>query len=256
MLNVLVPITNNAEKFQKLLSQLGGDEQICIRIGITKSQASNFSIVENENISIFEFEDSSKREEILNSLSENLQVGEILVLRKPISFEEFQKFCACREDIAVCKENRSKVGGFFHRLWQRILKTVLGVKLYEGDTSVIKFNENIGAVLTQTNDFSYATRVDRWKGLTTEAIETKEIPVKAEKDKKSIIMCSIVAVVALIIGLATTLCISLLMKVNIMGGLLLFCLDAICFAIMLIMFIMIGFNCKVGKKHNKNAEII
>lgn len=254
MLNVLVPITNNAEKFQKLLSQLSGDEQISIRIGITKSQSSNLSLIESENVSIFEFKDTAKREEILNSLSENLQVGEVMVLRKPISFEEFQKFYSCNKDIAVCKENRGRAGEFFHRIWQKILKTVLGVKLYEGDSSVIKFNENIGAVLTQTNDFSYATRVDRWKGLTTEAIETKEAPAKAERDKKFIIICSIVAVVAFLIGLATTLCISLLTKVNIMGGLLLFCLDAICLATTLIMFIMIGFNCRVGKKYNKKAE--
>lgn len=254
MLNVLVPITNNVDKFQKLLSRLGGDDQINVYVGVTKSQASKLSIIEGENISIFEFEDTSKREEILNSLSANLQIGEVLVLRKPITFEEFQKFCACHEDIAVCKENRSKTGEFFHRIWQKILKLILGVKLYDGDTSVIKFNEDIGAVLTQTHDFSYATRVDRWKGLKTQTIETKEEPVKAEIDKKSILKCSIVALIAFIIGLTTTLCISLLTKVNIIGGLLLFCLDAICFATMLIMLIMIGFSCRVGKKYNKKAE--
>ena len=254
MLTVLIPITDKAEKFNKLLSSLDGDDEIMVCVGVRKSQRKQLGFSESENITIFEFDDNSKREEILNALSLNLQEGEVMVLRKPITIEEFNKFYSCKEDIAVCKQQRGKIGKFFHNLWQKILKLCLGVKLYEGDTSVIKFNEDIGAVLSQTHDLSYATRVDRWKGLTTESIETKEEKVKAEKDKKSILMCSITAVVALVVALVTSLCVCLLTKVNIIGGLLLVCLDVICLAVICVMMVMVGFNCEVGKKYNKKAD--
>lgn len=255
MINVLVPITDKAEKFNKLLANINGNQDIMVFVGIKKSQREQLDFLDSENITIVEFDDNSKREEILNALSLNLQEGEVMVLRKPITFEEFTKFYTCKEDIAVCKQRRSKFGGFFHKLWQKILKLCLGVKLYEGDTSVIKFNEDIGAVLSQTHDLSYATRVDRWKGLTTEAVETKGEQVKAERDNKTILMCSITAFVALVVALVTTICVCLFTKVQIIGGLLLVCLDVICLAVIFIMMVMVGFNCEVGKKHNKKANL-
>lgn len=254
MINVLIPIVSKGEKFNKLLSQLNGNDEVMVYVGATKSQRGVIHIEESENITIFEYEDKSRREEILNSLSQNLKVGEIIVLRKPITIEEFEQFCICQEDIVLCKKNRSRTGEFFYQIWQKILKIILGVKLYEGDTSVVKFSENISAVLSQTHDFSYSTRVDRWKGLKSSTIETKEEAVKPEVDSKFIAICSCIAFLALIIGLTTSLLVCLLTKVSIMAGLLIFCLDAICMAVILVMFVMIGFNCQTGKKYNNKAK--
>lgn len=254
MLNVLIPITNNAHKFNKLLERLNGDFEIDVRVGITKSQAGELQITESDNISLFLFEDGAKREEILNSLSIGLVEGGVMVIRKPITFDEFKEFCRTKSEITTCKKTYSKIGGFFHKLWQKILKLCLGVKLYEGDTSVIRFDENIGTVLVQTQDLSYATRVDRWKGLETETVDTKEEGVKAEIDKKAIIKSALYLAGALIVGLVTTLCVCLLTKVSTIGGLLLICLDAICLFIMFLMVVIICFNCKVGKKYNKKAD--
>lgn len=254
MINVLIPITDNAEKYNKLLANLSNEENIRVFVGVVKSQSHFISVGESENILFFEYMDNSKREEILNSLALNLQEGEVMVIRKPITFEEFNKFYVSKSDIAVCKNNYGKVSGFFHKLWQNILKLCLGVKLYEGDTSVIKFGEDIGAVLSQTHDFSYATRVDRWKGLKSESIDVKGERTAIDIDKQSILRCSISMALALICAITVTLCVSLLTKVGIIGGMLLFCLDVICLAIVLVMIIMICFNCCIGKKHNKRAK--
>lgn len=255
MLNILIPIKDRTEKFNDLLSSLNGVEEINVLVGVTKSQRELLYDFDSENISIFEFEENSKREEILNALSSNLQNGEIMVIRKPISFNEFKKFCSCNEDIVFCKENKSKTKAFFYKIWQQVLKLCLGVKLYEGDTSVIKFNEDVSAVLTQTHDLSYATRVDRWKGLNCGGVETKEERCKPELDRKAIISCSITALVALIIALVTTICVCINATISIIGGLLLVCLDAICFATICIMIVVICFNCRVGKKYNKKANL-
>ena len=84
MINVLVPITDKAEKFNKLLANINGNQDIMVFVGIKKSQREQLDFLDSENITIVEFDDNSKREEILNALSLNLQEGEVMVLRKPI----------------------------------------------------------------------------------------------------------------------------------------------------------------------------
>ena len=256
MVNFLIAITDNAKSFREMIFSLVGNDEFKISVGIRKSIRKDLELTENENLEIFEFADNAKREEIVNALSLNLEAGEVIVARKPLTAEELNQFLQSKADITVCKENRGKVKNFFHSLCQKILKLCLGVRVYDGDSSVIKFNENIGAVLIQTNDVSYATRVDRWKGLTTESVDVKSQPVKPEIDKKAITKCSIWAGLSLIVAVLTTVLVCIFTKVGIIAGMLLFCLDAICLAVILLMLVMIGFNVSVGKKHNDRAEVL
>ena len=61
---------------------------------------------------------------------------------------------------------------------------------------------------------------------------------------------------AIIIGVVVTVVVSLYARVNIIVGLLLFCLDVICLATALILLVMIIFNNTVGKKNFGYAEEI
>ena len=138
-----------------------------------------------------------------------------------------------------------------------MLKLFLGVKLYEGDTSVILFGEDISSVFSSINDLSFSSRVDRWRGLEQGTVEVKGSAVKTEVDKKAIFKYLIISIISLLVGAVVTTCVSLFAPMSIIVGLLLFCLDIICLTILCIMIVLIIFNYSIGKKHFENAvEVI
>lgn len=257
MINVLIPITSNVESYKKIIDSLGQLNEVRVLIGIVSSLKNKIDFVA-ENTDVFEFEDGSKKEEIINGMQSKIPAdGALMILRRPITIEEFYSFAKRKEDIVVIKKKRSKVGNFFFNLWQKILKSVLGLKLYDGDYGAIMFNDVVASVSNQSNDLSFTSRADRWRGVNTSSVEVKGESPRTEIDKKNIAISSVVGALMLVLGVTVTLLVALLTKVSTMGGLLLFCLDAICVCVFFVMMVMVGFGCKVGKKHFKSAfEII
>lgn len=249
MINVIVPIENNAKHYRKILSDLSGNDEITVYVGVVQNQLQYIQDLESENINMIEYLDGAKREEIINALSKFIPAGELVIMRRPITSVELERFLNSKSDITVCK---NKISGFkkvFVMLWQKLLKMCLGIKLYAGDTSVIDFKEDVSPVVLQSSNLSYSTRVDRWRGLTQGSVEVSGNPVKTSIDKKTNIKYLLFAILALVVGVAVTTLVSLFVKVSIVIGLLLFCLDVIMFAIFLLLIIVIMFNCIVGQKH-------
>lgn len=256
MINVVVPIVHNAKSYKKVLSSLVNVDNVNVLIGVVSSQMSVLQTLEGDNIYYVEFKDGSNREAIINSLQKYIGDGALLIMRKPILPNELSEFLNTDKDVVVCKRNMSTVKNLFFQLWQKILRLCLGVRLYEGDTSVIYLGEDIATVISGTRNLSYSTRVDRWRGLVHGSVIVQGEPVKTDKDIKLNIKYALIALLAIIIGVVVTVVVSLYARVNIIVGLLLCCLDVICLATALILLVMIIFNNTVGKKNFGYAEEI
>ncbi len=249
MLNVVVPIANNAKKFRKILNSLINVKDVNVFVGVVSSQIDELNMINGDNIYKIEYQDNSNREEIINSLQKYLDYGEILIMRKPITVNEFNSFLSTNKDVVVCRQNHSSVKVFFKNLWQKILKLCLGVKLYDGDTSVIYFAQDIATVILGSTNLSYNSRVDRWKGIEQGSVIVEGDKVNTEKDKKLNLKNLFISILVFSIGAVVTTVVCLFAPVNIIVGLLLFCLDVICLLIIAILFVMTLFNNTVGKKN-------
>lgn len=248
MVNVLVPIINNASGFDKILTSISSYSQVNILIGVVASQKQNLQLSESENIHIIEFQEGSKREEIINSLQKYIVQGSILIMRKPISENEFNNFVNNPKNIVTCKRNLSNFKKSLLKIWQKILKIFLGVRLYKGDTSVVYFDEDISSVVLSSTNLSYNSRVDRWKGIEQGTVKVEGELVKTDIDKNVNIRNIIIAIIALAIAVTVTTVVCLFARVNLIVGLLLFCLDFISLAIAFVLTIITIFNCLVGKR--------
>lgn len=248
MLNVVVPIVNNAKKYRKILTSLTNLNGVNVFVGFVTNQKQELNGIDGDNFNFIEYQDGSHREEIINSLQKYIGDGPILIMRKPISVNEFNAFVNTKKDIVTCKRDLTSFKYFLMNIWQKILKLCLGVKLYDGDTSVIYFGNDISSVILNSSNLSYNSRVNRWKGVEQDTVLVEGEPVKADKDKKSNINSAIISFIALVIGAVVTSVVCVFATVNIIVGLLLFCLDAICLCIIAILLVVTIFNNTVGKK--------
>ncbi len=253
MINILIPITQNAKGYKKIIADLSSNEEAEIFIGVISSQKNALQYPNRDNIHVIEYDNSAKREEIINSMQKYIQVGELFIIRKPITYNEFKDFLKNDRDIVVCKTNLSPIKKFFFMIWQKILRLCLGVRLYDGDTSAIYFGEDLAAVLAQSNNLSYSSRVDRWRGVDQGSVIVEGEPVKTEVDKKENIKYLLFGLFALILGAAVTTVVAIFARVNVIIGLFLFCIDAICLAVFLLLLVVIIFNTVVGKKKFSSA---
>lgn len=248
MVNVVVPITNNAKRYKKILSSLSRANNVVVLVGVVSNQINELNFLDSENIYIIEFQDSSKMEEIINGLQKYISVGSIMIMRKPISENEFNSFVNNNKDVVTCRRNLSSFKAILFNFWQKILKTFLGVRLYEGDASVIYFAEDIASVILSSSNLSYNSRVDRWRGIEQGTVVVEGESVKTETDKKANIRNLIISLIAIAVAVSVTTVVSIFARVNLIVGLLLFCLDFIALAIVLILLVITIFNNMVGKK--------
>ena len=248
MVNVVVPITNNAKRYKKILSSLSRANNVVVLVGVVSNQINELNFLDSENIYIIEFQDSSKMEEIINGLQKYISVDSIMIMRKPISENEFNSFVNNNKDVVTCRRNLSSFKAILFNFWQKILKTFLGVRLYEGDASVIYFAEDIASVILSSSNLSYNSRVDRWRGIEQGTVVVEGESVKTETDKKANIRNLIISLIAIAVAVSVTTVVSIFARVNLIVGLLLFCLDFIALAIVLILLVITIFNNIVGKK--------
>jgi len=255
-MNVIISITDKfKDKYNSLLAKLGEDKDVKVYVGIEEKNASQMNEFQGyDNIFVSIFENGSSVEEMINALQKYVSDSATIVLRKPIKQDELYKFANCDADVATCEKTRSKTKNFFFNIWQAVLKLFLGVKEYEGDTSVVYLSEDISSVVNESGNLSFSTRANRWRGIEQTTIGVKDQPVKNEVDKKQITKLSLIASAAILLAIIVTTVVCLTVNVGIIVGLLLVCLDMICFAIGLLTLIIIVFNCRVGSKKVKEAK--
>lgn len=182
MINLIIPVVKDFEKWAELIKTYKFP-QANIIVGVTE-RGKDFFKFKKTGLKLVCFQNGSLKEEIINSLQEYLQDGKTMVIRKMISQEEVLKFFNAKEDIAICaKKKRNKFSDFFYKLWAKIVKSLFDFTFFDGDVSVVAFSENLSSVIRNIPNLSYASRINRWKGVTIGAVETDSKPVKKEYSK-------------------------------------------------------------------------
>ena len=256
-MNIIIPILDkNKEKFKALIGKLADEDDIKIFVGIEeKNQNIVEEFEESENIFPSYFANNTSAESMINFMQKFIRSGATVIVRKPISVEDLNKFFSCQEEVATCHKTRSKFKNFIFGIWQVLLRCFLGIKEYEGDTSVVYLNEEISAVVAQSGNLSFSSRANRWKGIDQTTIGVKCDSIKYEIDKKIVVKFSLIASLAILLAIITTLAICLTVNVSIIIGLLIICLDVICFAIAFLTMVILIFNLRVGQKNIAEAEV-
>ncbi len=251
MIKILMPVTSRPEEYLKCA------QEVCplgeLIIGVTRSIAEKYDFKVSGAV-VKVYEDGSCDEEILNALQPLLDGSATLVARKPFTKDELNAFINNGNQIVVSKKKtRGKFAQFFVNLGKKIVKALFGVNLFNGSSSLIYFGDEAANVLASVNNFSYSTRIDRWKGYTKGAEPTSSQDNKISHDKKNLLGLLLGGIGSFIVGaLVTTLCL-LFAKVNIIGALLIACLDVICLCVGGLLIIAYIFNNKFGNKHYKTA---
>ena len=124
MINVLVPVVDNAEEYQKFISDCS-TKGVKFYVGV---QENLLFENKNKNTKIVVFSNNAQKEEIINSLhAEKMEEGKILVVRRPISKEEFQKLLDSTADITYLKKRRNKFSGFFKKIAGWIVRKIFAL---------------------------------------------------------------------------------------------------------------------------------
>ena len=250
MVSILMPIVDNPRAFLESIRLVSATNKVVV--GVTKSLAKDFLNLPYVSVNVFK--DGSDREEILNALQAEIEEGSsVLIARKPFTKEEFDKFTRSGAQIAVCEKKRNAFSNMLFKIWSFLIKHIFGVKLFEGDTSLIYFNEDLSSVLHMVKNLSYCTRVDRWKGTTQEMISTASPPIKVGKNAKDLLFL-LFAFLTLAIGVVVTAVVAVYTNVSVLIGLILACLDLLCLAVSLMLVFAFVFNVEVGRKNISSVE--
>lgn len=250
MINVLIPVTDRIEKYKEILEALmdSSDVTVYLMAGekLYPTIEAEFSHV--ENFELFGFEQDATKEEMINAVQNYIGTGSLMVLRKPVTVKEFNKMISSDKDVVSCKVVRGKFKTFIFRLWQKITKLVLGVKMYSGDADVVYFNNDLADVALRTTNLSYSTRVNRWKGA-TQAVATVESKGDEKKiDKKMTLRNSLISAAVVAIGIAVTVVVSIFVPASILSVLLLICLNGVCVGVAALLIVMAVFTNMTGSR--------
>lgn len=253
MINVLIPVVDKPEQFLKSAREICDDINLQLVIGVTKTIANVYDFnIPNAIVKVYD--DGSGREEIINALQPLLLGEAVFIARKPFTREEFYQFINKEAQIVICEDKKmNPVSSLFNNLWRKIVRAIFGVKFFHGDTSLVYFNAGLGNVLTNVSNLSYCTRVDRWKGVTQDTVKSSSPKAKVNCDKGTGLRLLLFAILSLMIGVVATALISVFVKVNVVIGLLVACLDIICLSTSALLMITYLFNLKIGKKDIKKA---
>lgn len=179
-MNLLIPVTN--EDMLKFANNVKPFADTFVIVGVTESLVKKLK--KRKNVKIKVFANNSKREEIINALKGDIKRGGIIICRKPISDTELHSFEKSQSDITLCsKKKRNWFANFLYKVSEVIMNFIFGFTFFEGDTSVIGFNEKLFAVVDSLGSLSYVSRVNRWNGVTFGYVDVSGAPVKAEYNK-------------------------------------------------------------------------
>ena len=131
MNNIIIPVVD--KEMLEFAENMKKRKDDFVIIGATVSLEKELKKTKKANVVTKIFEDGSKKEEIINSLKEEMEEGKVIVCRKPLSDEEIDKFFASEEDVIICKETRSKFHNFFFKLWQIFMQMLFGFEFRETD---------------------------------------------------------------------------------------------------------------------------
>ena len=256
MINVIIPVVKNQQQYQKMIAQLLVYSDLNIIVGLTEDIDKTF--IKEDGVRYLVFKNNTNKEQMINSLSMFVLSEKILILRQTIEKKDLEKFLFSNQPILLAKEKKkNKFANFFVKLWHIIVHIFFGVGFYEGNTDVIMFSQDLSEVLLQIGNLSYNSRVNRWRGVVESSVDVSLS--KSDKypiDKKQNLIYTVVASTLFAVAILFTLLLCLFVNINFILGLLIVCVDIICVFVAIILFMMLSFNNKVGKKIVGEGELI
>lgn len=180
MNNIILPVVSDCEKAAEFIKSIKRKD-CTFYVGLTSENSTK--IKSSKYVKVFVYKNGSKKEEMINSLSHEIGDGPIIILRKLITKEELDKFISSQTEITVCETKKlNKVSAFFYKLWTKLVRALFGFVFFEGDISVVAISENLAPVAKNISNLSYATRINRWKGISQSKVATSSPAAKKEYD--------------------------------------------------------------------------
>ena len=252
MNNIVLPVIDGFEQAAQFIKNIKRDD--CkFFVGTTKAGESYFK--NSKKVKVFIFADKSKKEEIINSLASELDDGKIIVLRKLITSQELDLFISSQTDITLCATKKlNKFCMFFNKIWRKIIKLLFDFTFFEGDVSVVALGESAALVARNISNLSYATRVNRWKGMSQSSVKVASKPAKKEYSKFKI-NTMLIGFVGLFVGcVAATAVYFIFEKATFLAGVLWACAIFLSLLFMILAINIYLLNVKTGKRLFKKAE--
>ncbi len=248
MINLVIPVIDKADEYSKIINELSLKEDVRIIVGATLANESKLNLPNSVILKVFK--DGSQKEEIINSLKSYLDLGRVVIARRPFTKKEFENIVNSDAQITYFQGKRENgFKEFFKKLVSGFVKVLFGVNFFDGDISLIGFDKDLGEVLNSVNSLSYATRVDRWRGVEQGKVEAENQPIKIEQNKKGNVNLIIFSILATLIPVLTAILVCLFTKVGFIVGMLLFCFVLLGVCSSLFMLCTLYFNKKVGRRN-------
>ena len=125
---------------------------------------------------------------------------------------------------------------------------------FEGDVSVVALGENAAMVAKNITNLSYATRINRWKGLSQSAVSVASKPAKKEYDKVKVNAMLIGWIALFLAVIASTAVYFVFAKASFLAGFLWACALLLSLLSVVIAINIYLLNVKTGKRLFKKAE--
>ncbi len=253
MINLVVPIVDKPDEYSSILQAISLRDDVRIIVGVREELEDKLNLPSSTVLKIYK--NQSQKEEIINSLKSYLSEGKVVICRRPFTKKELEKIIESDAQITYFQAKRkSGVKEFFKNVISVVIKFLFGINFFDGDISLIAFDQDMGEVLCNVNSLSYATRVDRWRGVEHQKVEAEKEPIAIEGNKKSNIKIIIFSILSFIIPILVTILVAIFAKVGFVVGMLLFCFCLLGTVASLLMLCTLYFNNRVGKRNFADAQ--
>lgn len=180
MINVIVPLVEKPQEYLSMISEISKNRDCVIYVG-TLSKFKDLAFPKNVIVKFYK--NNSSKEEIINSLhSIKKEFGKILVIRRPLTKEEFTALTSCKADICYLKKPKSRFSAWWANVWEKLIKKIFAFYYFE-DISAILFQENTFNLINSLTNLSYISRIDRFVGFKQEEVASENRSPKREYDK-------------------------------------------------------------------------
>lgn len=205
MINVFIPIVENVEAFSEFISK-HNESSTRIYVGITEDLKEKLKVA-NENVEIHIFKSKTKKEDMLNSLQKvKRQKGGLLVIRRPLTDEEFQKLTTSSAEISTLKAHHNKFVTWIKNITRKIIKKVFAFNYFE-DISAIFYSEFLHELICACPNLSMASRINKYVGVEVEEIETTLPSVKKDYSRLKNALVLTLGLFVLLATIAGTTCV-------------------------------------------------
>ena len=200
-------------------------------------------------------------DEVINTLLKKIKTNKLVIVRKfdnnnflPI----FSVADGLKKDNQVCLMSKScgKVKNFFKKIFAVVVKFMFGYDLLFGSLACEGFGKTCLEILSQLDNPSFYTKVDRWSGVDIKHIQSSSVQnvkfkPKVKKNYLNILLCTAVFMVPLMLWIfvpffKNSIAIKLL-GIFVMG---------LCFALILINILVLIVKHIVGDNTYDSAEIL